>query len=139
MFKRVKLKIILNRLQKEACKQGYVFEKAKFNEFFWIKSDTCFHLHGYKPDYDIRADFGNKYPHDIYKIVNAICTTVFGKSVESHTPQMDKTRDSYWGTSYEKWRICNVEIVNYMYGHPKSGFFHSYLFIHTGKLNCKIM
>jgi hypothetical protein len=130
------IKSILDKLQKEASKQGYKLVEAKCNEFPWIKADSCFYLEGYKPNYDIRDDYGNKYPHDQYKIVSDICTNVFGRPFEIHTPMMDKTRDPYWGTSYERWKCVDIVIVNYIYGHPKSGFFNTYLYIHNGKLDC---
>jgi hypothetical protein len=131
------MEAILDKLQKEASKKGYEFEEAEFNEFSWIKADCYFYLNGCKPNYDIRDDYGNKYTHDKYKIVNDICTSVFGKSIEVHTPSMDVTGDSYWGTSYERWQDSDIEIVNYMYGHPRSGFFNTCLYIHKGKLNCE--
>ncbi|GFZ30136.1 hypothetical protein CSC2_06620 [Clostridium zeae] len=129
---------ILDKLQKEASKQGYQFNKAEFNEFSWIKADYCFYLSGYKPSYDIRDDFGNKYTHDKYKIVSDICTKALGKSIEIHTPNMDLTGDSYWGTSYERWQVGDIKILNYMYGHPRSGFFNTWLYIHKGKLDFRI-
>lgn len=128
---------ILNKLQNEADKHGYTFEKSKFNGFFWIKADSCFYLDGYKTNYDIRGDYGNKYSHDIYEIVNELCRNLYGNPDEVHTPNMDKTGDSYWGTSFQRWCVGNIQIVNYMYGHPKSGFFNTCLYINYGKLDCE--
>lgn len=129
---------IIEKLTKEAINLGYTFSEDYSNKISWIKADLCFYLEGYKPNYDIRDDYGNKYSHERYEMVNNICTKVFGTPIEIHTPNMDKTRDSYWGTSYKRWRIDNIEIVNYMYGHPKSGFFNTCLYIHKGQLNCEI-
>jgi hypothetical protein len=132
------METILFSLQEEAIKLGYKFDITELNNFSWIKADSCYYLNGYKPNYDIRDDYGNKYIHDKNKIVSGICTNLIGEPIEVHTPKMDITRDSYWGISYERWRAGDIEIVNYMYGHPKSGFFNTYLYIHKGSLDCEI-
>ncbi len=124
-------KNIMDLIQSEAKRRGYEFIETQINSMPWIKYDLCFELSGYVPNYDIQADYGNRYPHDVYNIVNDIISAIYGKPNHIHTPDMDKTHDSYYGTSYNLWYAGKFEIKNFMYGHPRDGYFNTYLYINN--------
>lgn len=81
---------------------------------------------GYKPDYDIRDDYGNKYIWDQYRVLNKIIEECYGTVDEHHN---SPSQSSEWGEFFKKWKAQDVTILNYLYGHPRDGYYHTVLII----------
>lgn len=119
---------IYTRLNKRAVKRGMALSEYPFEEFPWIKADVCLHLTGMKVDYDISADYGNQYPHDTYIVTGDICREEFGEPDIVYPYNYDRNKWN-WGSVYEVWTVGDVIITNYIYGHPRNGFYCNFLYI----------
>jgi hypothetical protein len=110
-------------------KHGLSLQESSNDRF--KRGGICFSVNGYKPNYDIREDYGNQYSHDLYSLSDEILTAQLGVPAQIHTPLMDETHDAYWGTSYKIWQYQKHEAEIFMYGHPKSGFFNMFVYCRT--------
>lgn len=131
----------INTLCEKAKVYGYEIKELEHTELArFFRNDIeegnikVYGIVGYKPDYDIRDDYGCKYIWDQYRVLNKIIEECYGIIGEHHN---SPSPSSEWGEFFQKWKVQDVTILNYLYGHSRDGYYHTVLLVKEGDIKKK--